>query len=985
MSQSSLILQVDPIIYWYASPTGKPPSESSPSEERGEDVTTSLPGSDAASTPLPTSLLDEEKLHLKALVTFGLLQQLGFTLRQAKLALSATAGLYDLEQCVAELVARLTLEELKEVEKRQAGASYSAAPAAEEVEKDDESIPPRHPAYSFNRSVVTRGLLASKNKKSVKSDSSQGINESSSSAVVSENDTLDLTQKLREVNISSTSLLMRLEEDISAGQEGEGPLDTLKKPSLAWATVRLAQIQLERLNGQQAKLLRGGANPTAAHDLSRLDALSKRLDEIMQEAQRARNFDAAVATRLLEECKAECENVLNLRRNEGKSAEANERKRWEDKELMDPGTDGTGGFPLESQSSSEMKEKHDEESEQDDVEDMFGGMLDETPTEVTDTSTGATIHLRALPATVKGGRTPRSLLFESLRRFDTAAHVRFDSVHTGGRIFRSRLTMRWSGSAGKKSSQSYMDVFQLTGEATESQSAAEDMLATVALNCVDRDRCTFRSLSGPYREWYDEIEERRKAEQISQNVETIRTISGIISHRLQEIASKKAQSKQALTTRAGDSALAPIIDAETHIGALAYGVVQPLSAEAALQQMEKFKTRTLSPQYQKMLTQRQSLPIFKHRDQILDVLESNQIFVLSGETGCGKSTQVPAYILEECLSRGQPCKIYCTEPRRISAISLAERVSQELGEPKSAVGGDQSLVGYSIRLESHVGREARLIYATSGILLRMLEGTSVNEVTHIIIDEVHERSIESDFLLIILKTLLAHRKDLKVILMSATLDAERISAYCGGCPIVSVPGRTFPVQINFLEDAVEATGYAIEDDSPYALRLRRDKFGRKMDAPDNKARLQSTEEDDAVSDDDDDDSDRRQNSGSDAAATATFSLKGQRYSRKTISTLDRMDEYVINHDLIIALLEHVCFSPDYEQFSSATLVFLPGIQDIRKLHDLLLSHKAFGSQAFVVSPLHSTLSSEEQSAVFNIPPHGVRKIVISTNIAETGE
>lgn len=95
----------------------------------------------------------------------------------------------------------------------------------------------------------------------------------------------------------------------------------------------------------------------------------------------------------------------------------------------------------------------------------------------------------------------------------------------------------------------------------------------------------------------------------------------------------------------------------------------------------------------------------------------------------GKSTQVPAYVLEHCLSRGQPCKVYVTEPRRISAISLAERVSSELGEPAGAVGGNDSLVGYAIRLESNVGRNARLVYATTGIVLRMLEGTAFNDIT----------------------------------------------------------------------------------------------------------------------------------------------------------------------------------------------------------------------------------------------------------------
>ena len=156
----------------------------------------------------------------------------------------------------------------------------------------------------------------------------------------------------------------------------------------------------------------------------------------------------------------------------------------------------------------------------------------------------------------------------------------------------------------------------------------------------------------------------------------------------------------------------------------------------------------------------------------------------------GKSTQVPAFILEDQLSQGRPCKIYCTEPRRISAVSLAQRVSRELGDPPGIVGTSSSLVGYAIRLESNTTKNTRLTYITTGIALRMLEngsgrgdqGTAFDEVTvsviystvlfcvtdrydganqHIIIDEVHERTIESDFLLIVLKSLLQQRPDLR--------------------------------------------------------------------------------------------------------------------------------------------------------------------------------------------------------------------------------
>ncbi|EEB95189.1 hypothetical protein MPER_05882, partial [Moniliophthora perniciosa FA553] len=219
-----------------------------------------------------------------------------------------------------------------------------------------------------------------------------------------------------------------------------------------------------------------------------------------------------------------------------------------------------------------------------------------------------------------------------------------------------------------------------------------------------------------------------------------------------------------------------------------------------------------------MLQHRNKLPVAQHREEIIETLENNQVLVLSGETGCGKSTQVPTFILENQLSRGKPCKVYCTEPRRISAISLAQRVSRELGEPPNVVGTSGSLVGYSIRLESNGTKNTRLAFVTNGIALCMLEGYRSATIQHIKKDEVHERTIESDFLLIVLKSMLVQRPDLKIILMSATVDAQKIADYFGGCPTLHVPGRTFPVEVRYLEDAVEYTKWTILESSPYARR-----------------------------------------------------------------------------------------------------------------------------------------------------------------------
>lgn len=311
---------------------------------------------------------------------------------------------------------------------------------------------------------------------------------------------------------------------------------------------------------------------------------------------------------------------------------------------------------------------------------------------------------------------------------------------------------------------------------------------------------------------------------------------------------------------------------------------------------------------------------------------------------------MPALLLEHELSQGRHCKIYCTEPRRISAISLARHVSEELGESKGELGSSRSLVGYSIRLEAKTSRETRLVYATTGIVMRMLEGSNdLGEITHLVLDEVHERSIDSDFLLIVLKRLLTQRRDLKVVLMSATVDAERFSRYLGEAPILNVPGRTFPVNVRYLEDAIEVTGYS-PSGSPAEKMIDLD--------------------DDAVEDDA-------------AGARSDLSQSLAAYSAKTRSILSQLDEYHIEFDLVVQLVAQIATDDSLVQYSKAILVFLPGIAEIRTLNDMLLGDPRF-TRDWLVYPLHSAIPNEDQEAAFVVPPPGMRKIVLATNIAETG-
>jgi ATP-dependent RNA helicase DHX29 len=238
--------------------------------------------------------------------------------------------------------------------------------------------------------------------------------------------------------------------------------------------------------------------------------------------------------------------------------------------------------------------------------------------------------------------------------------------------------------------------------------------------------------------------------------------------------------------------------------------------------------------------------------------------------------------------------------------------------------------------------------------MRMLEGSNdLRDITHIVLDEVHERTIDSDFLLIVLRKLMARRPDLKVVLMSATVDADRFSRYLDGAPVLTVPGRTFPVQVKYLEDAVELTGYTLDNNY-------QEKF----------------------TDLDDDDVDVTETNLTEADKTEnTKALRG--YSGKTRNTISQMDEYRIEFELVTQLLAKIATDERLQPFSKAILVFLPGIGEIRQLNDMLIGHPVFSKNWFVY-PLHSTIASEDQEAAFLVPPNGTRKIVLATNIAETG-
>jgi ATP-dependent RNA helicase DHX29 len=233
-----------------------------------------------------------------------------------------------------------------------------------------------------------------------------------------------------------------------------------------------------------------------------------------------------------------------------------------------------------------------------------------------------------------------------------------------------------------------------------------------------------------------------------------------------------------------------------------------------------FKKKDLSSRYQKMKQIRASLPMYVYREKLLQTMEKNKVIVLCAETGDGKTTQCSQYILEDAFERGYGDKvsIICTQPRRISALSVAERVAEEMDE---RIGKH---VGYQIRMEAKRSKDTKLMFCTTGVVLRRLQDDpDLKGITHVIVDECHERQWQIDFLLIALRRLLqTTRKDLKVILMSATLDSELFCSFFNGAPFFSIPGRTYPVNQYYLEDILETSGYIVEEDSRYAMRRTRE-------------------------------------------------------------------------------------------------------------------------------------------------------------------
>lgn len=218
-----------------------------------------------------------------------------------------------------------------------------------------------------------------------------------------------------------------------------------------------------------------------------------------------------------------------------------------------------------------------------------------------------------------------------------------------------------------------------------------------------------------------------------------------------------------------------------------------LPASESISQRKRADTRYGKRTDLTIREQRESLPVFGFRDQLIEAVRQHSILIVVGETGSGKTTQLTQYLAEAGFTDNGI--IGCTQPRRVAAASIAKRVAEEVG---CTLGQE---VGYSIRFEDCTSPQTKIKYMTDGMLQReILLDPSLQKYSVIMLDEAHERTIATDVLFALLKKALQKRPDLKVLITSATLNADKFSSFFNAAPIFTIPGRTFPVEILYSKD-----------------------------------------------------------------------------------------------------------------------------------------------------------------------------------------
>ena len=409
-----------------------------------------------------------------------------------------------------------------------------------------------------------------------------------------------------------------------------------------------------------------------------------------------------------------------------------------------------------------------------------------------------------------------------------------------------------------------------------------------------------------------------------------------------------------------------------------------------------FRSKELLQKYdnyladEKLATLRQTraqYPMNQHAKEVLEIVQNNLYSIIIGATGSGKTTQVPQILLNEAIQKGEggKCNIICTQPRRIAAKSIAQRVADERAENLT------NSVGYHVRRDAKLPRPGGSVtYCTTGILSMQLQhfpDEVLDSVSHLIIDEVHERDIIIDFLLTTLKKVVVDRlakgkTTPRITLMSATIDADLFADYFQvmhpqqgliRCPTLSVPGRTYPVKERHLPEILESirakhgpSGLSMvdRDEDTRAYLEAETSFAK---ANPSRARItsenvESDEQDDIVID---------------------WKSERGRALEKRGMTANEAEEALVPHALVATTIAHIVKTTE----DGAILVFLPGLENILEVGTLIRDHRPLGvnfgdDTKFRIFMLHSTIP-DAQKDVFDAMPTGCRKIILATNIAET--
>jgi len=345
--------------------------------------------------------------------------------------------------------------------------------------------------------------------------------------------------------------------------------------------------------------------------------------------------------------------------------------------------------------------------------------------------------------------------------------------------------------------------------------------------------------------------------------------------------------------------------------------------------------------FSERLAERESLPIASCKQALLNAVASSKVTLIVAETGSGKSTQVPQYLLDDAIDKdnADSCHIIVTQPRRIAAVSLAARVNWERGRDDREKYGP---VGHIVRFDENPPRPwGSIAFCTDGSLLPRIRKLGAS---HVIVDEVHTRSVHTDLLLAVLKVMLRESPDLKILVMSATFDINALQEYFaefGTVPIVRAKGRLYDVKPLFLEDIIET------------LKWR----------PDNSTHRRQDFPRGAWSED----------------LNEQFEDEQGAYSPSTVETVRSLKENIIALDLIVAVLKWVAGWHDHD---GAVLVFLPGWAEINSCANVLKRDPDPTLRQYDIITLHSTAPTEQKRA-FVPSRKGVRKAILSTDIAET--